>query len=492
MFFNSKKLILLLYTTIFLSFSNFGFSQSNDSIDIINQYLSNHETIKRLTNEYNTNNIKISNSPVWLDSLEDNEYINVYDKPGLSWRFCDSLSKTINYYSQNNLSYKDQLFLELESHCKPLGWPNRNTKIYLIEKQIRNNGSISFEPITENKPEYFPINLDQMKKNHSLDLNPLEIGEGNEITRYSLVYFEYTRKDNPTKRGIGWIKTDLLSKKHNLTTFYPAAAVSQNKVDNSKNDDLNVSPNQKNISFINSFINRIMSVTGKCYKPNYKIPIEMTAFDRLIHNDLVRSIHAESILSEFNRSISSEQIVTIDALARTLYGEMGVCFKYGLHYPMAVAKIAYNRSIEKNQDLLKKFMGRRINHIESKTNLCKVATAPSQFNAWIPKKVVVIQGKQIRTQAYEQTLCPPSNKDKNFYLGIKPDEIEHNIWINALKIATEVVLFPNQFAERTKEIEGKDFSSNLVGDTWNGMSKILGKSIEGRVLDREGCVQLWE
>lgn len=176
-------------------------------------------------------------------------------------------------------------------------------------------------------------------------------------------------------------------------------------------------------------------------------------------------------------SFSRAELIQVDSLARTIYAEMQGCYRYGLHYPMAVARIILNRAeaTEKSEAREKQFI--KGQHSKDKPNVAKVATSPSQFKVW---------------EAGNNThhaLCPPSSKDIFWKKGAKPTAEDLAIWENSLRIAIEAIKYPKTFKERTG---GDDF--NILFYT-SGTEKFydftrVDKIIQERDFKKE-CLRFW-
>ncbi len=514
------------------------FNNNEVSTELRNQiYVISHENIER-------------GHQVYLESLENNEFLNIYEKPGLSWSLCNRKSKIKS------------------NDCLPIGWLDRKSYISTL---TANNSVGNAETIETFVQEALPQSQEDIDKKKE----PIY-----ESVSYTLVYFRYTRyaskitkpsdlQNTPTitNEGIGWIKSSLLSEE-NHTPFYKSSLTKlqpyQSPTSNDEGDDaigewigsqrpiqnppqtnkafpkprkkppfkqpqafnvIQSKPKQKQIlvpvpapveipknplqnpeeldfDLVSYLADQIKPLTGMCFNPSTKKTNELkeikrvNPFDILIYPEITESIIYRTNNGQLdlvklskiaNTKIDVEDIVTIDALARTLYGEMGICFKHGLHYPMAVAKIALNRS--RSDELAFFRFTNSATHIQGKSKLNMIVTTPSQFQSWIPKEEVRIENKSVKTTAFKQTLCPPSNPNKNFYLGYKPDIDQLNIWTNAVRIATEAVLFPDKFDKRTHSITGTLYSSGLAGNPWD--KKKVFRKIEGRSLSLESCIQIW-
>ena len=85
-------------------------------------------------------------------------------------------------------------------------------------------------------------------------------------------------------------------------------------------------------------------------------------------------------------------------------------------------------------------------------------------------------------------LCPPRNKNEDYWLGSKPSSTEIEIFHNAVKIATEAVLFPHFFEKRTAKIEQYYFSS---GENEFYNKTRVHPTVHGRRIQKNKCVSLW-
>lgn len=437
---------------------------------------------------------------VFLDNLEENQFISVFNKPGYNWHTCDKENKNAN--------------IPEEQKCKPIGWLNRNNFVFTISKKSQSNAVYEVKS--------------------SLPVRDLEVVN---IVSYSLIYFNYSRAvirndisdfEVHENEGFGWVPTDYLSNANendkpkepfypnHLNTelglksipqtslsakIYPQSTFSSPRQEytevlndtiestevNGKSSILkNKFQNLDTIDKINYISEIIKPFVGKCYQSKYYLDKNPPLpFDVQILKDLL-SVNLEAL--GLDGIISSEDLITIDALTRTLYGEMGICFRKGLQYPMAVARVALNRS---KSNKLNGFIT-KLNHDLRKSNLAKIATVPSQFNAWIPKKKIRLGDQLVNTNAFSQTMCPPSNPNETFYTGYNPGREELNIWTNALKIAIETVVYSDFFEKRTPGICGTHFTSGLGLNTFHGMTKLQTHPvILGRAVSDESCVQLW-
>ncbi len=191
----------------------------------------------------------------------------------------------------------------------------------------------------------------------------------------------------------------------------------------------------------------------------------------------IQDVKPDGLKAEDGRPVTNADLVAIDSLARTMYGEMASCYKHGLEYPMAVARIALNRI-----DNEKLFV--RGQHNQSKLPIAKVATSPTQFNVWLRK----LNGDS--NPSKEMALCPPRSPSQKLLNGRKPYAQELSIWNHTVRIATEAVLFPKGFKKKTEGVKDIYYYTSGMGKFY-GM-ELQNRSIAGRKISKSSCVELWK
>jgi hypothetical protein len=227
----------------------------------------------------------------------------------------------------------------------------------------------------------------------------------------------------------------------------------------------------------------LSETVGFCpLKPPTKNPIgfekNQNVYDQFVLPTLLQS-PIPKMTNESGKQITRDELIQIDTLARTLYGEMGKCYRKGLQYPMAVAKVILNRT--DNSDRQNEFIFPP--HSSKVPTLTKVCTSPSQFSMWLKS----INSKPNIT--LHQGLCPPREANKPFWKSDTASKNEADIWKNTMRIATEAVLYPKKFKERTKEVNGYFYTSD-VGSFFK-MKKTV-PSIEGKPIDNPKCLEMWK
>ncbi|WP_413288674.1 hypothetical protein [Bdellovibrio sp. HCB337] len=385
-----------------------------------------------------------ANNEAYLD-IEDDQIVSIFEKPGYNWKTCQN-----------------------DPACRSIGWPDNKSKIKVLS----------------------PVQKKQVEDPYTGKMV---------VEDYVFVEFSYERTVNGRvwkKEGKGWIDASYLSKeKHN--TFYgddcpdTSRSRSCSLTSSSSNEiatqlqrlqPVTTATNNQSVKEVAKALN---GAVGQCVINPANPPTRFAAgnpFDTLVLPAIARK--ATRVLGPDGQPVTLQEMADIDALARTLYGEMAGCFKHGLQYPMAVAKIAYNRANAPDK-VRKTFVGNNADHSSRKDDLARVVTTPSQFNVW---KKYNEDGKV--NGSLKLALCPPSDPNKASWQKFKPGKDELAIWENALRIATETVLFSNKFNRRTSEIRDNIYDYNSgPRDPW-GYTRIYPR-IEGRRVDRVACMQVW-
>ncbi len=380
----------------------------------------------------------------YLD-VEDNQIVSVFTNPGYNWKTCKK-----------------------SSICHPVGWLDNKAKIEITSarKKMKVEDPYTGKMETE---EFVFVNFTY------------------ERTVKGVIY---------KKSGQGWVDASYLSKTKNKTFFGEDNSNSKPGLDCPPGD-----PNQAIIDVkkkmalvqkftgnqsVNAIAKSLSAVVGQCVidpaKPPSRYPAG-NAFDSMVLPSLQSNM--PKILGPEGKPVTLQQVADIDALARTLYGEMAGCYKHGLQYPMAIAKIATNRAGAPD-NIKKTFLGSDASHNDAVDDIARVVTTPSQFNVWMKYH----KGGKING-SLQKALCPPSDPNKSSWQNFKPGIDEQAIWENTVRIATEAVLFPSKFELRTSEIRKNIYDYNSGSrDPW-GYTRIY-PSIEGRRVDRVACMQVWK
>lgn len=387
--------------------------------------------------------------PAYIDSLEDGQYITVFDKPGFNWSTC-----TIVLEKKTN-----------KEICKEaVGWPGRDAKIKVISPPIK---KFVFDPYTDEEVE------DQFVK----------------------IEFEYDRMGEDEKmhhqKGVGYVDFAYLSKSVR-NPFFGAQSKTQ-KTEPCKKSDAKTSGSSEQQALrdiikpiqeatedytIAEKAKEVSTLVGKCaLKPSTSTPDykgKKNIYDHYVLPDLKKT--------KTPSYMSNDQLIEIDALSRTLYGEMARCYKHGLQYPMTVAKIIQNRKVKNRKGFVQP------PHEPGKPMTAKVATTPSQFSMWHK----VVAGK--KNNPLRHGLCPPQKPGGPYWHSQKAPKMENDIWQNTVRIATEAVLDPKTFNKRTQNVKQTHYSSGMSENpnSWMKKMKQVYPSVEGRVINRNSCLEIWQ
>ncbi len=392
----------------------------------------------------------------YIDNIEDDDAkISVFNLPGQTWNYCPTEAKK----------------------CKPaIGWLDRDSEIETVGEIVYHK---TIDPTTME-----PVNESFVK-----------------------VKFKYSRKDNNgnliQKNGEGYIPSNYVSKDKSAGLF--SLSTYGSKSTNETCVRLNSQKNLTQFSEIKKTITPLLKpienlsvvqkadildqVDGFCpLKPPNKFYLpamnkNKNTYDTLIKSKIDKTYTEQNIpkiKNEKNQLMTKNNLIEIDALARTLYGEMAICYKNGLQYPMAVAKMILNRSekTSRHSEFIKP------PHGEPKPDIAKVCTTPSQFSMWFKK----VGGS--KNNPLHHGLCPPQQTNKPYWNGKSASKYESDLWKNSVRIATEAVLHPTQFKKRTAAIDGYFYTSGM-GQFYD-MKKQKNVQIEGRAIDKSNCLEIWK
>lgn len=388
----------------------------------------------------------------YIKNLEDDDQpVTVFKIAGQNWKHCD-----VGIDPVTNTRY-----------CKDaVGWPGKDAKIKVVGESIK---VATLDPV---------------------DDSPIE-------EEYTRIEFEYERINKKTgekvlQSGAGYIETSYLSKEK-FSGFYSAKnsvkkepcenkSNPQEKLKNIESSIKDVSESIENLS-LEKKAEALAKSVGFCpLKPPNEYPKNLKK-DVNVYDDKIlphlKTLPVPKITNEQNKLITQEEVIQIDTLSRTLYGEMAKCYRRGLEYPMAVAKMIMNRA--ENTSRHAEFI--KPPHIDNKPTLSKVCTSPSQFSMWLKS----INGQP--NKPLHHGLCPPIKKDAPFWHSQQAPAAEYDIWKNTVRIATEAILYPKKFKKRTSEINGYFYTSG-VGKFFNMKQQF--PKIEGQKIDRSSCLEIWK
>jgi hypothetical protein len=413
----------------------------------------------------------------YIDSIDEDQQITVFNKMGMNWKTCTQVLDKVTK----------------KMKCKEaVGWPTRDAKITVLgppEKEF------TIDPLTEEKTEetYVKIEYDYKRigqdgvVHHQKGIGYIEL--------YNLsrsAHNPYFGAQAPTRLNAQEVcpsdKKEAMSELKKIQEQMKPLAQSIQKLDVTESAKL-----------LNQYVG-ICPVT-----PANKFPADLirgsNSYDDLVLKQL-RKQKPPQIANESGQPITNDDLVNIDSLARTLYGEMGKCFRYGLHYPIAVAKIIVNRA--NNPKFHRTFIQEP--QEKNKPTLSKVATTLSQFSMWQQKAIMTDPATKkinwVPNGPLHQGLCPPRERGKPFYRSKEASQYENDIWTNATRIATEAIMYPKKFAARTDKVTDMHYTSDLAklrntpdlprgAQFINKMNQVF-PVIEGRQIDNNKCLEIWK
>ncbi|AZZ37663.1 hypothetical protein CIK05_12940 [Bdellovibrio sp. qaytius] len=386
----------------------------------------------------------------YLGNLEDDDdTVTVFSTPTANWKNCTRV-KDVNgaVYCQ-----------------EALGWPGKEATIKIIGPDEKHKITDPFSGKEVNET-FVKVWFHYTKKVRSADgtVKTIEKEDTGYLPKYTLT----AKKQAPV------YSTNLKK----LSEDCPPTADPVKKILPTMDQILRGQQNQTVVTAADE----ISKVVGKCLvSPPTSEPRNLPSsnvYDALVVSK-IRSQAVPKLKTETNKPMTQADLINIDALARTLYGEMGGCFKKGLQYPMAVARVALNRL--DNEDKWDEYTATNT----SRTNqpipkLTQLLTTPEKFNNWTGKS---------DNGPLHQSLCPPTQLGKPFWKEDSASAEEAAIWKNAVRIATEAVLYPTQFKARSPQMKNVHFYTSGMGKFMN--SRRVSASVDGRSLGNTDCVELW-
>jgi hypothetical protein len=190
------------------------------------------------------------------------------------------------------------------------------------------------------------------------------------------------------------------------------------------------------------------------------------------------------------KNITWEDMVNIDALSRTVYGEMASCMRGSPVYGMAVARTALNRAdvVSSGHPMRTVFQKPNQQTNANKPILTQVLMAPEQFSVWNHR-----EAKKPNDNNILRVLCPPTKSCQgprcpNFKKTQASNE-DYAIWDRSLQVATEAVLFEKEFKNKTSAVNNFYYTTN-VQPQGDGYQKVAPK-IAGRTINSSECMWMW-
>lgn len=282
------------------------------------------------------------------------------------------------------------------------------------------------------------------------------------------------------KTGTGYLPKYLLSEK-NLSAFFPVEVENNHRMPAAAKA---AAPAKKPSAL--KAATQVYDLVGECPLVNATVlPKKLSkenVFDSYIYARLKKQ-KIPKLLNEKLKPMNFEDLMNIDSLARTLYGEMGKCFRKGLQYPIAAALVAVNRL--ENKSRFKEWTSSQVKRkMASVPQLTRIVTTPEKFNNW----KVYASGKA--NGPLHHSLCPARVVNKPFWKTAKASQAEVDIWKNAVRIATEAVMFPTKFKTRSPAMKNINFYTSGMGQ-YADYTQVF-PFVNDRPLENFECIEMWK
>lgn len=175
--------------------------------------------------------------------------------------------------------------------------------------------------------------------------------------------------------------------------------------------------------------------------------------------------------------LNSDQLMAIDGLARTIFGEMRGCLKNGERYLYGVARVILNRAdyikkhgettpfVKTDEEEDSKNSKKDFKNMETYQIATYVMEASKQFSSWNPDD-----------NNLEQILCV-TRSDK--------------AWKKSVQIATEAVMNPADFNLITRKLDSIYHYTSNIKPNWKNYLEINPPEINGSPLDNKHCIRFW-
>ncbi|RYZ82956.1 MAG: hypothetical protein EOP04_20960 [Proteobacteria bacterium] len=357
----------------------------------------------------------------------------------------------------------------LDKNCEAAGWPDRDSEVNVLT-----------EPTSV---KYYDHRAQKIVSDNFVQISTVYVRRAKKDSCYKGALVRFSRT--------GWVLAGRIQKEK-LSAFFPEKITNGKppicRDDRTQKNLKDLSNVTKHLEKINDIAAEVSKVTGQCID----IPNSPGAFKagNVYDKYFLEKIMAQTppkVRKDNGELMTPRDLVDIDAMARSIYGEMAGCFKKGLQYPMTVGKIIENRGRtcipgDANENKGKCSLFVQGDHDSRKSPLAKVVTSKRQFNVWMPN-----HGDKMNP-SLKMAACPPSSADRNFYRGKKPPREELEIWEDAIRIATQAVVNPERYRDRTKDVSGFFYTSGM-GKFYN--MKQTNPIIEKRKVDNDACLEVW-
>ncbi len=174
-------------------------------------------------------------------------------------------------------------------------------------------------------------------------------------------------------------------------------------------------------------------------------------------------------------------LVNIDLLARTLYGEMETCSQKSEAYPRAVSKLILNRAdfAKANPSRASLFIDPDRAKEPNENELTNAILKRKQFSPW-----------NVSDPTAPRILCPPTDTKKPYGIGRAPIPDEIATWKAMVTIAAQSVLGDKSYKNRSRDMRDLYFTSN--GAKIEGLERVKNVSVGGEKITDPSCLMMWK
>ncbi|MCB9083539.1 MAG: hypothetical protein H6624_04310 [Bdellovibrionaceae bacterium] len=221
----------------------------------------------------------------------------------------------------------------------------------------------------------------------------------------------------------------------------------------------------------NEAAKKAINYVGQCVSGNLNPSGYTNPFNHFMGSHW-RNQKGKTLFRYKDQAVTGEKMFAIDAIARTIFGEMRGCFRNGIRYPMAVARVIMNRAY-----YVKK-QGRTVPFVK--------ATSPNYKALEIEQIVPYVTSSSAQ-------FSPWNRDDPNLKHILCPKNMDaetKKIWLKSVEIATSAILDRKQFAQETKQVRQLHFSSGTTPN-WARNYKLEKPSIGASPIDSGRCLKLW-
>ncbi len=408
-----------------------------------------------------TNSTDVEYQPVHLTIEDDDPPVTVYNVPGFNYTSCKE-----------------------DKRCQGIGWLKLSDSKVSV---IKTNGNV--------------------EKQNKTVTNPIT-GKSEKVD-FIKVKFEYNR-NGIRKSAVGWLDEDFLQEapfqnRYQNPKSLPAKTPKQECPPKTNAE----TKNREDIGAVSTAIEQTLTTNakqvasvigpmiGRCpmSPPPSKSKLTKNGlfYDKQIlgpMQSIARANAPKTITTQFGKvTLTPKQLIDIDILARSVYGEMGGCLDKNRNYGLAVAKVVMNRTklVESGAGKGKLFTQPRHEnlHHPSKSTIAKVLTDPKQFSIWN------------REQANDPTdlnilrvMCPSRDKSTYNWKNKEPNEQDLRAWQKSLEIAIEAIAFPQQFNQMTAKVTQYYYTSGV--DLGSKGYQNVTPRIAGTRINNPRCIWLWK